>query len=291
MWTICDIIAPKVARESRVSGSRGIRSVLTGVAGGSFSGLTGVGGGAVMVPLLTGQLKLGQHRAHGTSLAIIVFVASAAAIGYWRAGNIDWPLAAALLPGSLAGVYVGARAMVKVPAPQLRLLFGGFLFFVAFRQLVWDVSTAAPQSGAVGFGVEALFGFAGGLLAGLLGVGGGAIFVPAIVIFGLAQTAPGEDPQKIAQGVSLVVIICTGTLGTVLNLRQETIDPAVVRWAAPAAMAAAFAASVIANGLNPEVLKTLFGLVMLVLAFETVWSAMRAMRAEAVGRPEALNEV
>ncbi len=291
MRAICDIIAPKVARESRVSGSRGVRSVLTGVAGGSFSGLTGVGGGAVMVPLLTGQLKLGQHRAHGTSLAIIVFVASAAAIGYWRAGNIDWPLAGALLPGSLAGVYVGARAMVKVPAPQLRLLFGIFLFFVAFRQLVWNVSTAAPQSGATGFLVEGLFGFAGGLLAGLLGVGGGAIFVPAIVIFGLAHAAPGEDPQKIAQGVSLVVIICTGALGTVLNLRQATIDEPTVRWVAPAAMVAALAASVFANRLDPDVLKTLFGLVALVLAVETVYSATRALRGEALGRQEALNEV
>ncbi|TAK61977.1 MAG: hypothetical protein EPO22_07900, partial [Dehalococcoidia bacterium] len=53
------------------SGSREVRSVLTGVAGGAFSGLTGVGGGAVMVPLLTGPLRLSQHRAHGTSLAII----------------------------------------------------------------------------------------------------------------------------------------------------------------------------------------------------------------------------
>src|SRR3990172_5797334 len=109
------MIPPTVAREIQASGSHGIRSVLTGIAGGAFSGLTGVGGGTIMVPLLTGQLKLSQHRAHGTALAIIMFVAVVGVVGYWRAGNIDWGLVLALSPGAILGVYVGARAMVKVP--------------------------------------------------------------------------------------------------------------------------------------------------------------------------------
>ena len=139
-----------------------------------------------MVPMLTGWLKLSQHRAHGTSLAIITFVATSGVAGYWHAGNIDWRLVLALAPGAVVGVYVGARAMVRVPALQLRLLFGTFLLFVAFRQLVWHVSAGTPQGGAAGLLIATAFGFAGGMLAGMLGVGGGAIFVPAIVIFGLA---------------------------------------------------------------------------------------------------------
>ena len=138
-------------RGFELPGSRGVRSILIGVVGGAFSGLTGVGGGAVMVPLLTGQLKLSQHRAHGTSLAMIMFVAGAGAIGYWRAGNIDWQLALALTPGAVAGVIVGAKAMVRVPALQLRLLFGVFLLFVAFRELIWEwtgTSRAADKTEA-----------------------------------------------------------------------------------------------------------------------------------------------
>jgi hypothetical protein len=232
-----------------------------------------------MVPLLTGQLKLGQHRAHGTSLAIIMFVAIAGALGYWRAGNMDWRLVATLAPGSIAGVYVGARAMMKVPARQLRLLFGAFLLFVAFRQLVWHFSAGAAHGGAEGLAIEAAFGLAGGALAGVLGVGGGAIFVPAIVIFGLAHTGAGEDPQKIAQGVSLVVIVCTGTIGTMTNLRQETIDVETVKWAMPPAVVAAFLASLVANRLDAEVLKTLYGLTALFLGCQTIYSATRAQRA------------
>ncbi|MBI5285164.1 MAG: sulfite exporter TauE/SafE family protein [Chloroflexi bacterium] len=268
-----------MARDIQASGPRGVRSILTGIAGGAFSGLTGVGGGAVMVPLLTGQLKLSQHRAHGTSLAIIMFVAVSGVVGYWQAGNIDWRLVLALVPGAVAGVYAGARAMVRVPALQLRLLFGAFLFIVAFRQLVWHFSAGAPQGGAEGLLIEGVFGFAGGVLAGVLGVGGGAIFVPAIVIFGLAHIGPGEDPQKVAQGVSLVVIIATGAMGTVTNLRQETIDVETVRWVMPAAVAAAFVASLFANRLDVEVLKTIYGITALFLGCQIIYTTTRALRA------------
>jgi uncharacterized membrane protein YfcA len=108
----------------------------------------------------------------------------AGAAGYWRAGNVDWRLVLSLAPGAVLGVFVGAKAMTRVPAPQLKLLFGAFLFFVAFRQLFWEVSAAAPRDGADGLLIEALTGFAGGALAGVLGVGGGAVFVPAILASG-----------------------------------------------------------------------------------------------------------
>ncbi len=178
----------------------------------------------------------------------------------------------ALTPGAVFGVIAGARVMVKVPALQLRLMFGAFLFFVAFRQLVWHFSAGAPQDGAEGLLIEVAFGFAGGVLAGVLGVGGGAIFVPAIVIFGLAHTGAGEDPQKVAQGVSLVVIVATGAVGTMTNLRQETIDAGTVLWVMPAAVVAAFGASILANRLDVEVLKTIFGLTALFLGCQTVYT-------------------
>ena len=232
-----------------------------------------------MIPLLTGRLKLSQHRAHGTSLAIIMFIAAAGVIGYWRAGNVDWQLAFTLAPAAIAGVYAGARAMVRVPGLQLRLLFGAFLFFVAFRQLIWDFSAGTPQTGATGLLIEVVFGFAGGVLAGILGVGGGAIFVPAIVIFGLARLDGGEDPQKVAQGVSLVVIICTGVIGTVTNLRQDMIDVDTLKAIAPAAVTAAFLAAIVANLLDVGVLKRIYGLTALFLGIQIVYTTVRALAA------------
>ncbi|HXH25415.1 MAG TPA: sulfite exporter TauE/SafE family protein [Vicinamibacterales bacterium] len=273
----CVSIAPRGGEGTNASRSRALRAALTGIAGGVFSGLTGVGGGAVMVPLLTGQLGLSQHRAPGTSLAIILLVAVAGVVAYGRAGNIDWPLVLALTPGALVGVYLGARAMVKVPALQLRFLFGLFLLFVAFRQLVWHVSAHAPQHDVARYAIDAGVGFAGGALAGVLGVGGGAIFVPAIAIFGLAGVAAGEDPQKVAQGVSLVVIVATALLGTVTNARQAVVASDVLLWAVPAAVAAAFTAAAVANRLDAEVLKRIYGVTAALLAAPTLYTSLRGM--------------
>jgi len=109
---------------------------VTGLAGGFFSGLTGVGGGIVMVPLLTGPLKLSQHRAHGTSLAIVIFVASAGFVGYWLQEHIDWSLVLWLAIGSAIGAFLGANTMTRLPERSLRALFGAFMLAVAVRLFV-----------------------------------------------------------------------------------------------------------------------------------------------------------
>ena len=111
-------------------------SLVTGLIGGLFSGLTGVGGGAVMVPLLTGLLRLPQHLAHGTSLTIVIFIASAGLVGYWMTANVDWTTALGISVGSVVGAYLGARTMVRVPARALRMIFGLFLFAVAIRMFL-----------------------------------------------------------------------------------------------------------------------------------------------------------
>jgi uncharacterized membrane protein YfcA len=89
-----------------------------------------------MVPLLTGALKLPQHLAHGTSLAVIIFVASAGLIGYAAAGNVDWPLAGMFAGSAAMGAFVGARTMKRVPAFRLRQIFGLFLLAVAIRMFI-----------------------------------------------------------------------------------------------------------------------------------------------------------
>ncbi len=111
-------------------------AVLAGLCGGFFSGLVGVGGGIVMVPMLTGLVGLRQHRAHGTSLAVIIFAAAAGGAVYWTRGDMAWSDAAVLLAGSMAGVTVGARLMHRIPGPQLRLIFAVFVFVVSLRMIV-----------------------------------------------------------------------------------------------------------------------------------------------------------
>jgi len=86
-----------------------------------------------MVPLMTGFLGLSQHRAHGTSLAVIIFVAAAGLTGYWITNNVNWSLALWLSVGSAMGAYFGAVTMSRLAPNSLRLLFGVFLMAVAVR--------------------------------------------------------------------------------------------------------------------------------------------------------------
>lgn len=122
-------------RGSRPRQQKG-KLVTTGIAGGFFSGLTGVGGGAVMVPLLTALLRMPQHLAHGTSLAIVVFVATASLAGYWLTENIDWGLALWVAIGGGVGAYFGAITMARLAPRLLRFVFGLFMLTVAIRMFI-----------------------------------------------------------------------------------------------------------------------------------------------------------
>jgi uncharacterized membrane protein YfcA len=113
------------------------RGAATGAIGGFVSGLTGIGGGTVMVPLLTGFLRIPQHRAHATSLVIVIFAAGAALVLYISRGDVDWAMAAAVAVGGIIGGQIGARAMHRVPELKLRAIFALFLLAVGVRLLVF----------------------------------------------------------------------------------------------------------------------------------------------------------
>ena len=116
------------------------RSWITGAAvgllAGLASGLLGVGGGIVMVPLLTAFLGLSQHRAHATSLAAIVPIAAVGALTFALSDRIDVGLAALLALGSLIGAPLGARLMARSTEGALKAMFGALMILVGI-QLLW----------------------------------------------------------------------------------------------------------------------------------------------------------
>ncbi len=118
----------------RPSWARGITS---GAIGGFTSGLTGIGGGTVMVPLLTGFLRVPQHRAHATSLMIVIFAAAAALTLYTSRGDVDWSMAIAVAVGGIIGGQIGTRAMHRMPEHKLRASFALFLLAVGIRLLIF----------------------------------------------------------------------------------------------------------------------------------------------------------
>ena len=109
-----------------------------GTAGGIFSGLFGVGGGVVMVPLLVLWLGYEQRAATGTSLAAIVVIASVAAATHGAYGNLH--VDDGLLVGvpAIGGVLFGTWLQQRVPVKILSLLFALLLVGVAVEMLIPD---------------------------------------------------------------------------------------------------------------------------------------------------------
>ena len=107
-----------------------------GLAGGVLSGLLGVGGGIVMVPLLVIWAGYAQRDAHAMSLGAIVPISIAGVLTYGIAGEVRLPEALALAVGAVAGARVGAGLLSRLGDRPLKLAFGFFLLAVAILMAV-----------------------------------------------------------------------------------------------------------------------------------------------------------
>ncbi len=119
--------------------------LIIGAAGGIASGLFGIGGGIVLVPALIYFAGFSQHKATGTSLAVLLPpIGLAAAYEYYRHDNVDVRAAVMLAFGMFAGSWLGAYSANQMKGPHLRLAFGVFIFGLgiylisgACRRLGW----------------------------------------------------------------------------------------------------------------------------------------------------------
>jgi len=107
------------------------RFLVFGFIAGVSSGLFGIGGGVVMVPLLVVVASFDQHRAHATSLAAGAFLGAAGGVTYALAGDVHLVAAGMLAAGALIGAPMGARLMHRIPADRLEIAFGSLLVAVA----------------------------------------------------------------------------------------------------------------------------------------------------------------
>lgn len=106
---------------------------LIGVLGGIVSGLFGVGGGILFVPLLILLKNFNPHLAIGTSLAVIVPTALVAAFRHSLAGMIDWKTVLILALFAIGGAWLGSELSLKLETGVLRRLYAFFLLALAFK--------------------------------------------------------------------------------------------------------------------------------------------------------------
>lgn len=111
--------------------------IIIGLSAGILSGLVGVGGGIIMVPLFVLFLGLTQHNAQGLSLAVMLPpVTFLAVYNYHTAGNggnIDWRVAITVSILFIIGGFLGSKIALQIDQRMLRKIFGVFMLIVAIR--------------------------------------------------------------------------------------------------------------------------------------------------------------
>lgn len=120
--------------------------VLIGLTAGYTSGLFGIGGGIIIVPALMIFLGFTQHRALGTSLAILLPpVGLGAVMEYARHGEVDWKSAVVIALIFFASAWLGAFTANKLAGPVLRIMFGSFVVLMGCY-MIWGALRVMHQA-------------------------------------------------------------------------------------------------------------------------------------------------
>jgi uncharacterized membrane protein YfcA len=197
-----------------------------GIVAGILAGLLGVGGGIVIVPLLTftfTALHFPQehlvHLALGTSLATIVFTSFSSFRAHHGKGTVDWPTVRRLTPGIFLGTILGSWVAARLSTGFLKGFFVCFTFYVALQMLL-DIR---PKPGRNLPGIPGLVavGTAIGTVSSLVGIGGGSLSVPFLVWCNLNIYSAIGTSAAIGFPIALF-----GTAGYVLNgMAAEGLPP------------------------------------------------------------------
>jgi len=244
-----------------------------GLLAGLMSGMFGVGGGTVIVPLLLTLLVFDQRRAAGTSLAAIVPTAAVGVISYAAVGAVAWIPAIILAAGAVIGAQVGTWLLARLPQNAVRWGFIAFLVLVIVMLFIVipsrDAEVALTWGTGVGFAVLGVFT---GTMAGLLGVGGGVIVVPALMfLFGTSDL--------IAKGTSLLMMIPTAISGTIGNLRRHNVDLVAAGVIGIAACTTTALGAWLATLVDPFTANVLFAVYLTFIAVQLAIKAVRAHRS------------
>ena len=184
---------------------------------GLLAGLLGIGGGIVIVPLLSASFAvLGlssenlHHLALGTSLATIMFTSIASFRAHHAKGGVAWPVVQRIAPGIIIGTLAGSWVAAQLPTRQLKAFFVVFLYYVA-GQLFLNITPKAHRELPGWLGCSGMGLMIGGI-SSLVGIGGGTMSVPFLLWCNVEM--------YVAIGTSAAIgfpIALAGTVGYLLN--------------------------------------------------------------------------
>jgi uncharacterized membrane protein YfcA len=257
-----------------ITSHRTVRILLgMGLVAGVLGGLLGIGGGAFIVPALVFFLAFDQHKAHGTSLAVVLALSLSSVITYSFHHRVDVALAVEIAVGGVVGALIGGSIVQQIKSKALRRMFSLFLIAAGLKmgldgyKMLHDaylagghMATIVPMGFCLGGVMIALgTGVLTGFLSSLLGVGGGIVMVPMLTML-------LHFPQQQAQGVSLAAMMPISFTGMLKHNKLGNVDFRVAQYVAVGAVVGAVVGSTLANALNPGDLKIAFGVFITIMA-------------------------
>jgi len=257
---------------------------------GLLGSLTGLGGGVVIIPLLTLVFRVDIHYAIGTSLVSVIATSSGAAAAYVKEGITNIRLGMFLELATTAGAIAGAWLATSLPTSVIAVIFGVILIVSAalsFARLADPVTTGTPgrlsrllrlnssfptPEGPKSYFVKHVVGGFGmmsvaGIISGLLGIGSGALKV-------IAMDNVMRIPFKVSTTTSNFMIGVTAAASVGIYLQRGYIDPGLSMPVMLGVLGGAFIGSKVLTGARTTRLKTLFAVVILALALEMIYNGI-----------------
>lgn len=245
-----------------------VAAALTLLIGGVL-GMLGGGGSVLVVPVLLYVLELEPKAALLTSQVLLSVASAVAVLVHIRARRVIFSTGLLFGAASMLGAYLGGRAACHVPAQLLLLGFTGLMLLSAVQMLRGRRSAAAAGAPALAGGKRlpwrgSAVGFPTGFLAGMLGVGGGFLIVPALILL-------GGLPIESAVGTSLFIISLQSLAGAAGYMRHASADPQVVSVLAAAMAGGSICGGLLSQRLPGALLRRLFAILLLVSALFMLW--------------------
>lgn len=245
-------------------------SIIAGLATGIVLGLFGSGGSIIALPALMYLLHVEPKSAIAMSLGVVAVTATVSGLDNWRRGLVDVRVALVFGLFGVAGTFAGARLGLLTPVVVQLGLFALVMYAAAWRMLkpakvVSAVATGGVVSTAGGTAVLggcrdffspcmahiALHGIGVGILTGLVGVGGGFLIVPALVLL-------SGIPMKTAVGTSLAIVAAKSYAGFIGYMSGVPIDWAVMGGFTAVTVAGSFLGAHFSMRISQEALKKAF---------------------------------
>jgi hypothetical protein len=263
---------------------------LGSLAAGFLGGLTGLGGGVVIVPLLTLAFGVDIRYAIGASLVSVIATSSGAASAYVKEGYINMRIGMFLEIATTVGALVGAGLAARLSPDAVAVIFGVVLIGSAYSSsrprsikqrpdipdriaayLKLDGAFPGPD-GQIAYhvrGVPAGFSlmFAAGGLSGLLGIGSGALKV-------LAMDQAMRIPFKVSTTTSNFMIGVTAAASAGVYLNRGYIDPGLAMPVVLGVLPGAMLATVFLKSTKSAILRKIFAVVIVVLAVEMIYNGL-----------------